>query len=205
MSAAVKVTLKKANKLKTILRSICLNNKVGTLEAFVKVEYSQNNPVKLETFKGQIEKSISDARSSVDTYVRQNSDHRKLKDLIFKTNIENGISDILSQIELLELKKKMYFMLKNNLENASSGYGSNGGITIDIDASYAALIREKEKNYYHNNHVTSAVYDLDTLHEKVKEIIKEISSLEDQRDLLNATTSIDINVLSPETLEELGI
>ena len=201
------VSLKKANKLRNTLQAICKKNKEGALEAYVTIQYSQNNPMKLDIFKEQINKRIEKAQEDVDTYVRQNVDYRKLKDAIFKANVGTGVSDVLSQMELLQLKKKMYQSLEKKLDSFSSGgmFGRSGGLTVDIDASYAALNRERENQYQYDSSVNCAVYEPDELQRKIKDITRHISTLEDKRDEINANTRVSLSFLDPRTLEDLGL
>ena len=202
MSNPISVSLHKANKFKHILKKLCDKQKVNQLKEIVQVQYNANNPVTLETFKLQIDTKIKEARDEIDTYIRLKRDYRILKDLVFSANVNSRVSDILSQIEILEMVKNVYTSL---LTKSVKPVNHHNQLTVDIDSSYAALSREKENNYSYNNNVTYAVYNKPELKNKIQSISKKINELEDERDRINNNTSIQLNRLDDITLEELGL
>jgi len=193
------VSLNKANKIRAALKDICGKNKVSQLGAIVTVDYQQTNPVTLTQFKSQVDQQIQESRLTIERHLRLERDYRKLRDLIFSANVRSGVSEILSKIENFENTKKVYVYLRNALDGR--GYG-NTNLTVDIDASYAALSREKD-SYSYNNNVKCAVYQKEELENKIKEITKSINVLEDERDKRNSLTKVEL-ALDPATLEELG-
>lgn len=198
----ITISLNKANKLKVQLKNIYSQIKVRDLKSVVQVEYNITNPVTLDEFKNQIDENIKQSREQIDRYFRLNHDYRTLKDVIFNYNIQSGVSGILSQMEELEMQKRTLVLLKTNLEGNNS-YRSND-LTVDIDASYQALSKERENGYGYNNHVRCAVYESEELDNRIKEIVKKLSNLEDDRDRLNSNTNVTLS-LDERTLEELGV
>lgn len=125
-------------------------------------------------------------------------DQKKLKTAIYNMNSQVGLSDILTDIDYLNEVKTLYTSIKTKLEQAT-----NTIPFTNLPQIYEKYINDDNSQQNYQN-INIALYTVDEVSQKIIELNRQIASLEDQRDKLNATNSITFN-FSNDSLSILGL
>ncbi|CAH6420998.1 Hypothetical protein KVN_LOCUS97 [uncultured virus] len=148
----------------------------------------------------QINENIFQIRSEFFSRLQLKQDLNNLKLTVYRKNTEIGLDKILSKMDYLMEMKNLY---QNMLLQLKKDNFYNLDKMSSIFKNYNRKI-ENESNNSVSENISVRVYEIEELHKNIKEICKNIEQLENERDKLNATTFIDIE-LSSVALETLGI
>lgn len=144
----------------------------------------------IEKIRETIEIKKQEYANYLDERITLQNDLNTIKQSIFKANIESGISDVLSNIELCNFQMNI---LQKSIKDVLN-YPAH-------DNEYIRAI--KDKIDYTSGYFTEPLINADELENKIKELRKKLNELENKRDKLNANMTIKVE-LNEKTLEILG-
>jgi hypothetical protein len=147
-------------------------------------------------------KLVKESIDVVETKMIIMKDYKNFKNKVYTLNAKSGLSDVLTQIDLLQEEKNIYDQIKSNMENIT--YLSE----TKLGELYNKVKATTEKSYYSSSNefvdLKLKIFNLDELKEKLKKINIELEELETKRDQLNAGSIIEFN-FHQKTLDLLGI
>ncbi len=145
---------------------------------------------------------VKESIDVVETKMIIMKDYKNFKNKVYTLNAKSGLSDVLTQIDLLQEEKNIYDQIKSNMENIT--YLSE----TKLGELYNKVKATTEKSYYSSSNefvdLKLKIFNLDELKEKLKKINIELEELETKRDQLNAGSIIEFN-FHQKTLDLLGI
>lgn len=218
-SVVLEVSLTKAQKIMTKLTELLKQHEIvskpanryaalssdfgnnGSYKTVVNVSYSMSNPMDKQQFVDSVTRVQEEEKKRLDTYIKLYKDTRMCKDAIFCANVASGLSDVLSQLEVCQKLKS----IANNMQQSMSKEDSSKW-TQDVSKAYdnGLEIVQKEGSDITSFSVMVPLFESKTLEEAAFTLSKSIDSLEDKRDLLNASTKVKLN-FSQETRTLLGM
>ena len=126
----------------------------------------------------------------------------KVREALFQGNIESGVSAILNELSDLKKMKSLFEGLKKSVCNSNSQlipaeffhkfYETHTQKCQSVDAASSTF------------NVSGEIFDTDELSERLFECTKRADQLEDERDKINHTFTISLN-LSEATMNSIGI
>lgn len=125
-------------------------------------------------------------------------DIQALKSTIFTKNVETGLDNIVSKISYLNNKLNKLKTLVTQLNASTDVIGMN-----ELEDVHKRLQSTLE-NDISDPTVSLPFFEMDELTEEISTISKKIFALENERDQLNATNSIQVN-LSTQSCDIIGI
>ena len=191
----IKLNLNKAHKVLTKMKkelpTLAEFKNLSTVNINRSTAFNLNNENGLETIRKQKVEQLNNFYR----YYKLETDMLALKNLIYKKNGEVKMDAILSRIDLLNALKQQYQQLSfseafntKNLNELQSDDITKVASSLPTD--YASLNVE--------------FYSKDEITKLTNAISKEVNKLETERDFLNATTELTIE-LFPENVELLGL
>ncbi len=171
------------------------------IEGTVDVSYSTANPLDEEAFCKNSLEIVETNRKKVELYLKLYEDLRHVKDMIFKVNIETGLSTVLSKVEYLTREKTVYQTLYDSLKKVNPS-----AFTKDVRSAYVKGLEMINKD---NSTVTTfsaklSLYEESELKDKIALLDSDLDTLEDERDKLNANSKVSFK-LHDETRLLLGL
>ncbi len=171
------------------------------LEGTFDVSYSTANPLNQEEFCKNVTTILDTIRKKVETYFKLYEDLRHVKDMIFTSNIETGLSTVLSKIEYLSREKTVYQTLYDSIKKVNAST-----LTKDVTSAYTKGIAMMDKD---NSTVTCfsvklSLFEESELKDKIAVLDSDLDTLEDERDKLNANAKVTFK-LYDETAVLLGL
>jgi len=143
--------------------------------------------VKLSINSEEVKKRVTDKCETIiknmNDRLMVNSDLKRLKNLVYDTNAKSGLSDILTQINLLTEEREFYKSIKKGLAHVN--YVMN-----DID-NLITTYQKKEQKDSVEQPICVKLFSDKYLDDIIVEYNKKILKLDINRDNLNATTKID--------------
>lgn len=142
---------------------------------------------------------VKDSVDVVETKLAIMKDYKKFKNWVYTLNAKSGLSDVLTQIDLLQEEKNIWTQIKSSMESQ----------TFLPDNKFGELYNKlsTEGIRYSSTELSELklrIYNLDELKEKLRKINVELEEMETRRDQLNASTMIEFN-FHKKTLDLLGI
>ncbi|VBB18978.1 hypothetical protein YASMINEVIRUS_1510 [Yasminevirus sp. GU-2018] len=157
----------------------------------MKQENSDLDSRDFSMMKSEIQTTVESVKASVEVRRRVSWDITQIKNVIFRTNGLVGIDTILSKLDHLNsIKKEISESLKKLTESCKTD--------VDLNSMLLAQIKTDDPER------SVDVWDKTSLQESIKAINRRINQLESERDKLNATTLVTIE-LSPASIDILGI
>jgi len=191
--------------MKSILSNLAenkrLNNEKITLNDINKQSDISETANKIKT---KFDEKISNFVS----YYSFETDMLALKNLIYHTNGEIKMDTLLSRIDFLNALKNHYGSFKTNLTN--NAYKTKSIKELNEKDITFLLEEDKKKDGYASLRSTNvqsidlSYYTAEQLTNLCNSISKEINELENKRDMLNATTIVNIT-LTQSTIKLLGL
>ena len=165
------------------------------------VNWTTSNPVTQEQFVKQTEAITDQRRRDIDRHIALSTDIRHVKDILFSTNIQSGVSTVMSQLELSTEQLSIF-------ENMLKGLKSTDMSTVTKDVSQAfdhgkAQIT-KEGAIESSFSVKTLVFPKDFLVQNIQRLKGDIRDLEAKRDELNSKVKVSIT-LHAETARMVGL
>jgi len=167
------------------------------LRAYVEVKWSTTNPLSSDEFLQHVADQEEYAKNQIERHFCIVQDVRRCKDVIFKANVESGITDILSDLELAKDRHLVYSNLFNKIAQLDMS-----DITANVSQAYR--LHQKRESEGENLVVNRLLYTETDLHQKIAAIKKNIRELEARRDNLNSATKVTI-VLHSDNAELVGL
>lgn len=142
---------------------------------------------------------VKESVDSVESKLIMMKDYKNFKNCVYTLNAKSGLSDVLTQIDLLQEEKNIWGQIKSSMESQTYlPENKLGELYSKLTADYTR---------YSSNELTELklrIYNLDELKEKLRKINVELEELETKRDQLNASIVIEFN-FHQKTLNLLGI
>lgn len=167
----------------------------------VSVTWSTSNPFTQEQFAEQMKAKIANDRAAVEFSLSISEDLRKFKSVVFRANLDSGVDQVLSELELLSEQRKIFDALHKECLKADANT-----IAKDLNAVYTSGIAAVTKDgaVAQNFTATQLVYTNEELVERLGTISKRIRELEAKRDELNSRTKVTL-VFNPLVAKLLGL
>ena len=128
-------------------------------------------------------------------------DLKNLKESVYSTNSSIGLSKILTKIDILTEEKNLYIQIRDNLKSNKLTYNMDQAYNLFID-----FITDKNKEFdvEKYNEINLRIFNVDDLEDKISDYTYQIEKLENERDKLNASTTISFE-FSQDALKVLGL
>lgn len=168
----------------------------------VSVTWSATNPYTGDQFVSQMEANKAEVRDRIAFNIQISMDLRSFKEVVFRANIEAGVSEVLAQLELLVEQKKIFDALYKDLLKADSNT-----VTTNLAAVYETGMQQMNKEATDTSTTFTAtqfVYTAEDLVETIGKLTKAIRELEAKRDELNSRTKVTLN-FHPRVAKLLGL
>jgi hypothetical protein len=191
------INLRKANALQSEIRKAISSS--GVKDTLSVNEYTTN-------LDGVLEKAMADFATDVTRKVALNTALFNIRKSVAQANANNGVSDVLTDIELIDAKMAVYSNVATK-EVAKSFSEINARIdklkTVPADASRASAIYGDR----YNNVETSVVEQgtIDGAKQIVKQLKREKQILQDKLLALNVNSMIGIDTVDEMVLKMEGI
>jgi hypothetical protein len=148
-----------------------------------------------EEFRANFEKMAQDNQKMVTSKLNLIRDYKNFKNMVYNQNANCGLSNVLTQIDLLEEERQIYESIKSNLDS----YHPLGSDKLsDVYSKLGSYISTEMKE------IKFAVFNPTDVSERMKQINRELEALENKRDKLNANTSITFT-FSQDTIDLIGL
>lgn len=197
------------NKAQKLLEKFKTNENVSPKQRRMRVKWSTEPestyscvlkyPIKRfvteDEMKNDIDKMLIQMKAEFNNHWIFDEDKRKLKNAIFRENMKCGLYDVLTEIEALNSKKEI---LKQMISTVLYH-------TIKQESVPNSLKRVKEMtDTVSEVELAVEVFDKTDIENMITEISKKINTLEERKDVLNASNTISVE-LRPETVKMLGL
>jgi uncharacterized small protein (DUF1192 family) len=145
------------------------------------------------------DKLVLTSKNDLDSKLNLFRDHRMLKDTVYTINAKNGLSHILTKIDLLNDEKKIFEAAQTQLKSVTHAREDLPELLKNIEKNKEIL-----KNEWEIPSVNLKLYSEKELDQLVTKLAQEIEALETERDKINAQTMISFE-FSIESCKLLGI
>ncbi len=193
-----KMSLTKAHKVLTKMKKdlpLLGNNK--NLSSY-SIRKSQINTARdLDEIISKMKENRNDQMNSFFDYYLLENDMLTLKNAIYKKNGEINMDRILSRIDMLNALKNQYQTF------LTSNYGLDS-LRYFEDLNEEDIKKLSDGSDYSDPSIGISFYKKEEIQKLINAISKEVNKLENERDYLNATTEIEIE-LSSKNVELLGL
>lgn len=161
------------------------------------VETSTNEQKVFELFNKNTQNSNNELQSKLNVL----RDLKNLKEHIYTTNAKIGLSQVLTQIDLLTEERKLYEDIKNRCQSVNYTKDNLQDILNNYNKS-----KETPTNEFNDTllSVQFKLYSDSDLEDTIVKYTQELTKLEDKRDTLNATTKVKFT-FSRDSCKILGI
>jgi hypothetical protein len=190
-----KITLRKANAVQAEIRkAISASNVSDTVSI---TEYTTN-------VDGVLENAMADFATDVTRKLALNTALFNIRKSVAQANANNGISDILADVELIDAKMAVY----SNVTTKSVAK-SFSEITARIEKMKTTVVDASTRMYGDRfSSVETSVVEqgtIDGAKQLVKQLKREKQTLQDKLLTLNVNTTIDIDTIDEMVLKVEGI
>lgn len=194
MAKEVTISLNKAQKYITkITKEIQSLSIYAVSQLTIDVSDKPDEVLKL------IDSNVKDSYEKLDLYMCLNEDLRKLKSLVFKTNIKNGTHELLNE---LNLKRKLVVIYQGLVQNLKRQEVRNAS-TVDLEF-ISDKIKMARDNGTKVDRINIAVLSRENIEAKLKTLSKEVSVMEDKLASANVQSIITVE-LSDGVIELLNL
>lgn len=140
-----------------------------------------------EEFKDKYEELLAEAKKNNITYTDVHEDLIYIKQLLFKTNIETGLSMLTEELKFTEKRLQNYVSLMNIRSD-------DGEFTEDWFNDRKKLVTE-----YHSTRMIDfpVIRDKSGTESEIKKLKSKINTLKDQISEINATTLLEVLLREP--------
>jgi len=184
------ITFNKANKLlknieKYLKDNVYSSDSINIPNTFI---IKQNNIITNENKDKFTEDLVSKQKMYINQYndyFNMIEDYYKLKQILFKENLDNNISTILYKLNILQ-RKKIYLERKDNINK----HNYNNYL---LDSNIVDNINDDINNEEYKSNRNILIFDDQFIEKELKEVKKEINRLEDEKELVNSKKKINVN------------
>jgi len=204
----MEMTLNKANKaIRVLNEALKDNNPTGgsglynTYNSTGCVTVSVSSTKTEKYFMAEVEKKAKAYLEKFDRYSELLQDKNTIKKELFKKNFECGLSDVLSELDLLNSQISLYKSIQKGMVDC------DGVLKQDINEGTFTCEKDvisKGDNPVQSISVSVILHDSEVISSRIVTITKEINKLEDKKLFLNAEQKIDIE-LSNDAMDLLGL
>jgi hypothetical protein len=197
------LTLNKANKILEKINNELKEDSIfgrmrNTDSAFITCSFSPTTSSK--TIINEISKKVNKEHSEFEKKSNLIKDKFSLKQKIFEANVSSGLSSILSKIDIA--KSTISILESILIQNQNEQTYSIEQITQTVVELEVERIKSKEE--LRNVSFVVKLYKEEEIKQQLQEFKKELNRLEDEKNLKNAETKIEV-VFEELTIEFLGL
>lgn len=153
---------------------------------------------KLISIYGNFQKESEELKSAIEDRINVMKDLKNLKELVYSTNASSGLSKILTTMDILNEERNTYNLVRESINNGNMIYDSDK--LNDLFNNFNTEKAEGDKF----NQISIRIYEPKEVKSKIMELTNQIEKLENERDKLNATTTITFP-FSQSSLRILGL
>lgn len=183
----ITISMTRANKILAKMRD---TDKPTSKRLCYDIKLNYGMKVKLLSFnRDAIEAALKDMEKKVSEKLLKKSLVEKWKNRLFELNVRHGVNTILSEIDTLKYEVST---IKEILEEFKThNYGSLGGVIAGMGS-----VANYEKRYDLEWNVTT--FNANKLRERLAEIEKRLSELDDKKDKINIENAFSIHLTADE-------